>query len=379
MKELVNEIQKTARMMALYEDNESALFAAVNDIPKSDIDDLVKQYSRVVDNFRPVNLLRYDLLNHLKEGSKLSPIVYEDIKKKIRGKESTYFLKYGTTLTESLEQYPDKKKDWFTVWKNPFRVLYVFIYRDKLKSVIEDALQRLSEKIENHLNIQNFSSNRVSFDGATSFGSSYCWLAFYPNTKFNHQRAYQLFLRISGDQFEAGLMPGRKIEEPEAKDVKSFNDIENALLHLEAVKNKVVELNQKLKNYWKFAPGQHAFKWEEFYREGIMAISWKKANLKDLKEYSSTEELAEALGVDDPENSNEVFNIENFRDASIGDIVIANRGKNEAIGIGVIGGPYEYHPEKSDFSHVRKVNWLVNKPIPVEKSFRPDTFSPTKE
>jgi hypothetical protein len=25
------------------------------------------------------------------------------------------------------------------------------------------------------------------------------------------------------------------------------------------------------------------------------------------------------------------------------------------------------------------VNWLVNKPIPVEKSYRPDTFSTTKE
>ena len=363
--------------MALYEDDESALFTAVNDIPKSDIEGLVKQYSRVLDNFRPVNLLRYDLLNQLKEGNKLSSAVYEDIKEKIRGRDSAYFRKYGTTLTESLVQYPYKKKDLFTAWKNPFRVLCVFIYRDKLKSDIEDALQKLSEEIENRLDLHNFSSNRVSFDGATNFGSSYCWLALYPNTKLNHQRAYQLFLRISGDQLEAGLIPGWKIEEPEPKDVKTFNDIENALLHLGAVKSRVVELNQKLRNYWKFAPGPHAVKWDEFYREGIMAISWEKA--KDLNIYTSTEELAEALGIDDPERSNEVFNIENFRDASIGDIVVANRGKNEAVGIGVIEGAYEYHPEKGDFSHVRKVNWLVNKPIPVEKSFRPDTFSPTKE
>jgi MoxR-like ATPase len=379
MNELANGIQKTASTMALYEGNESALFAAVNDIPKSDIDDLVKQYSRVVDNFRPVNLLRYELLNQLKEGNKLSSSVYEDVKEKIRTKDSAYFLKYGTTLTESLVQYPNKKKNWFTAWKNPFRVLYVFIYRDKLKSDIEGALQKFSEEIENRLDLNNFSSNRVGFDGTANFGSSYCWLAFYPNTKLNHQRAYQLFLKISGDQFEAGLMPGWKIQEPEAQDVKRFDDIESALLHLRAVKNKVVELNQRLRNYWKFAPGQHAVKWEEFCREGIMAISWKEANLKDLRTYSSTEALAEALGVEDPENSNEVFNIENFRDASIGDIVIANRGKREAIGIGVIKGAYEYHPEKNDFSHVRKVNWLVTKPIPVAKSFRPDTFSPTKE
>ncbi len=379
MKEFVNEIQKTAKAMALYEDNESTLFAAVNDIPKSDVNDLVKQYSRVVDNFRPVNLLRYELLNRLKEGDKLSSALYDDIKEKIRGKNADYFRKYGAALTESLVKYPDKKKDWFTAWKNPFRVLYVFMYRDKLKSDTEGTLQRLTQEIQSRLNLNNFSSNRVDFDGATNFGSSYCWLAFYPNTKLNHQRAYQLFLQICGDHLEAGLMPGWKIQEPEPKDVRSFDNIENALVHLEAVKSRAVELNQKLRNYWKFAPGQHAVKWDEFHREGIMAISWDRANLKDLNKYGSTEELAEALGVDDPESSNEVFNIENFRDASIGDIVIANRGKKEAIGIGVIESAYEYHPERTNFPHVRKVNWLVNQPIPVEKSFRPDTFSPTKE
>ncbi len=379
MDELVNEIQKTAKAMALYEHNESALFAAVNDIPKSDVDDLVKQYSRVVDNFRPVNLLRYELLNQLKKGNKLSSALYEDIKEKIRGKNSDYFRKYGTTLTESLVKYPDKKKDWFTAWRNPFRVLYVFMYRDKLKSDTEGALQKLTQEIETRLDLNNFSSNRVGFDGATNFGSSYCWLAFYPDTKLNHQRAYQLFLQILADHLEAGLMPGWKIQESEPKDVRSFDNIENALLHLEAVKSRAVELNEKLRNYWKFAPGQQAARWEEFHREGIMAISWVKANLKDLNQYSSTEELAEALGVDDPESSNEVVNIENFRDASIGDIVIANRGKKEAIGIGVIEGAYEYRPERTNSPHVRKVNWLVNKPILVEKSFRPDTFSPTKE
>ena len=84
------------------------------------------------------------------------------------------------------------------------------------------------------------------------------------------------------------------------------------------------------------------------------------------------------MGVEDVDNSNQIWNIENFRDASIGDVVIANKGKSKSLGIGVITGEYEYAPKRQEYKHIRKVNWLINDLVDFEKTiFRPDTFTPT--
>ena len=89
-------------------------------------------------------------------------------------------------------------------------------------------------------------------------------------------------------------------------------------------------------------------------------------------------ELADKIGVEDPKNSNEVLNLESFRDAGIGDIVVANRGQRIAVGVGVIEGPYEYRADRSEYWHVRKTRWLTSTELKFDKAmFRPDTFSPT--
>ena len=88
--------------------------------------------------------------------------------------------------------------------------------------------------------------------------------------------------------------------------------------------------------------------------------------------------MRDDLGVEDSDNSNQIWNIENFRDASIGDVVIANKGKSKALGIGVITGEYEFKPERKENKHIRKVKWLINQLVDFEKTiFRPDTFTPT--
>ena len=120
-----------------------------------------------------------------------------------------------------------------------------------------------------------------------------------------------------------------------------------------------------------------AIYWEEFYRKGIIAIGWD--DLGDLNEYT-TEKLAEALNVENPNNSNQIHNIENFRDASIGDIIVARNGRSKSLGIGVITGEYTFDNERTEYKHIRKVNWLINHPVDFEKTiFRIDTFSPTRK
>jgi len=379
MIESVDNIQAGVRKMQQLEHDEKSLFIAINELPVEDIEALVDQYVHVVENFRPVNLLRYEAANLLKSGKKLDKAILEDLKNRIRHRDADYFQKYGNKLVETLKAYPQKKIDLFTVWKNPYRILYGFIYRGRFKEEIELALRELEKQIREKLDLKGFLSNTVSFEGTANFGSSYCWMAFYPQSKLNHQRAYQLFLQLNGKDIDAGVMPGWKIDDSESKDVRSFHDIEKAIEHLATVKTRASELNANLHDHWKVAPGPGASNWDEFYRDGIMAINWSDSDLGDLTQYRTSEELGEALGVEDVQKSNTIYEIENFRDAAIGDTVIANRGRKEAVGVGVIEGVYEYHPEKLDFRHVRRVKWYINKSVAVEKPFRPDAFSATKE
>jgi len=174
---------------------------------------------------------------------------------------------------------------------------------------------------------------------------------------------------------EAGIAPGWDINDKPSNSVEELNTIEEVIEKLDASKETVVNKNNLLIDYWKFAPGENGSHWDEFYKEGIIAIGWD--NLEDFNSYT-TEELAEILNVEESSNSNQIWNIENFRDASIGDIVIANKGRSKCLGIGVIKGESVFDDKRTRYKHVRKVNWLINHLIDFEKTiFRADTFSPT--
>ena len=47
------------------------------------------------------------------------------------------------------------------------------------------------------------------------------------------------------------------------------------------------------KNYWIYSPGEQAYKRDEFFNEGIVALGWDKLN--DLTEYDSRNEITDAL------------------------------------------------------------------------------------
>ena len=36
-------------------------------------------------------------------------------------------------------------------------------------------------------------------------------------------------------------------------------------------------------DYWVYAPGEQAYKWDEFFNEGIMAIGWDIGDLRNFK------------------------------------------------------------------------------------------------
>jgi 5-methylcytosine-specific restriction protein B len=380
MQKALEIIQKHAKELKRLEQSEQYLFETLNSKSKAELDGLISDFSFVRSDytstrFQPVNLLRFDILYLLQYGAQVSSETVEDIKTKIIQKDEEYFSKYGDILVNALKSYPQKKKSPFVNWQRNFCIFFPFIYSNPIKKDTTDALDKIVDGLEKELKLKNYKSHIVDFNGPQNYGTSYCWIAGFPENKISHRKAYQLFLKLGAEKIEAGILAGWDVNDKSSNNLEDFNTIAEAIAKLKASKEIVEKKNNALINYWKFAPGENGIFWDEFHKDSIIAIGWDK--LTDLKTYT-TETLAEDLGIEDSDNSNQIWNIENFRDASIGDVVIANKGKSKALGIGVITGEYEFRPERKEYKHIRKVKWLINHLVDFEKTiFRPDTFTPT--
>lgn len=112
--------------------------------------------------------------------------------------------------------------------------------------------------------------------------------------------------------------------------------------------------------YWIYAPGDNASKWDEFYKDGIMAIGW--GVFGDLKQFTDKDKLKEKLDKEfgtDSDHKNDFLAIWQFaNDIQIGDIVYAKKGINQIIGRGIVTSDYQFDNSVTDeYKHIRKVNW----------------------
>jgi 5-methylcytosine-specific restriction enzyme B len=114
------------------------------------------------------------------------------------------------------------------------------------------------------------------------------------------------------------------------------------------------------KKYWLYAPGEDAKMWEEFYREGVMGLGWEA--LGDLNNYKSKKEIVSKLqkiqGTSSSKMNDATANYEFKEVISIGDIVIAKKGRGELLGYGEVTSAYYFDNTKSHYQKFRKVNWL---------------------
>jgi MoxR-like ATPase len=110
---------------------------------------------------------------------------------------------------------------------------------------------------------------------------------------------------------------------------------------------------------WAYAPGPKAQFWEEFYREGIMAIGWDE--LGDLGQYPDHATMAQKLtgayrlATFPVNDSRACFDFRYSMER--GDQVIVKRGRDEVVGYGTVTGDYEFRPERATYRNVRKVRW----------------------
>ena len=119
--------------------------------------------------------------------------------------------------------------------------------------------------------------------------------------------------------------------------------------------------NNSNKQYWLYAPGENARKWDEFYEKGIIGLGWDE--IGDLTQYTSRDEirkaLIEAYGGDGSKKNDVSANDDFLNKIKVGDVIIAKKGRGELLGYGVVTSNYEYDKSRSEYQKIRKVDWKL--------------------
>jgi 5-methylcytosine-specific restriction protein B len=318
-------------------------------------------------------------------GATITSELVEEIKQRIRRKDTHYFSHLPETVVKEMLEYELGKRDLFANWQRPWAVFHPFFYRGTVKETTQLYLGQLCGQLRNDLDLKDYDFHWVDFYGASNFGSDWSWLALFPIQRESHKDGYQFFIRISHTP-EAGRVAGHELVNPQGNLLHHVNSYTEALAYLEKVKPGILQLNNESKNHYKLSPGSQAVHWKWFYEDGIAAIDYTSTDIGDLSQYKSLGEVNLAVGLPENSSSNVTWNLWLFKTANIGDIVFANKGVNSAIGIGIIESDYYYDGAAATNKQRRKINWITNKVYNYKPNtlthyktlFRPDTFSPTK-
>jgi hypothetical protein len=109
---------------------------------------------------------------------------------------------------------------------------------------------------------------------------------------------------------------------------------------------------------WLIAPGRDAGHWEEFYRNGFVAIGFR--GIGNLARFKSADEIAEefkALGSSTSSKNNATTCFDFAHTMKEGDLVLVKKGRHSIVGYGIIRGPYQYDETRADFRNIRLVRW----------------------
>lgn len=383
MNEQIQFISKLAAQYKIYAEQTEELFAAINQLSELTIKAICDEYASS-ERFQPVNLLRAETARQLLDGVNISKETIEEIKRKMRAKDLKYFTHLPAEFLSELENYAVGKRDWFANWQKDWNVFHTYFYRGKTKETTQIYLEQICKQLLNDLQLKDYTFHSVDFQGASNYGAFWCWLALYPQNKSSHKEARQFFLKIK-PEIEVGRVDGSNIEaqEHQTEIVESYEQIVEVFHKL---KPEIVQYNRRIRNYFKFSPGEQAKHWEQFKQDGIAALSYNNLPIEDISSVSSREELNLAVGFPADSLSNETWNLWLFKTANVGDVIFASKGVSTCLGIGLIEGEYYFDEEAESYKHRRKVNWITDKVYnyaadsfqDYKTLFRFDTFSPTK-
>jgi 5-methylcytosine-specific restriction protein B len=109
--------------------------------------------------------------------------------------------------------------------------------------------------------------------------------------------------------------------------------------------------------YWKVAPGEQAWQWEECLEGGFIGVGWEElGDITDLSKKEFDERLQVALEAHPDWKKGGASQVWTFSRIKEGDRIVANRGTSEVVGIGTVIGPY-YYQEGTTYAHRLPVEW----------------------
>lgn len=189
------------------------------------------------------------------------------------------------------------------------------------------------------------------------------------NAISSKQIGFDNFISLTAKAYEESDLENKK----QGLKIKEQNDEEleenNSAINNSANQDSLGDSGVSNPKYWFYAPGPNACKWEEFYKNGIMAIGW--GYLEDLTKYASKEAMKDKMREHDNKPNESYMNDglatwQFCHEINVGDIVYAKKGKETLVGRGIVESGYIYDPKQNEYSHIRKVKWTHNKEVKVE-------------
>ncbi len=114
--------------------------------------------------------------------------------------------------------------------------------------------------------------------------------------------------------------------------------------------------------YWMYAPGEGSRLWGEFYKNSIMGIGWDE--MGNLKQYKSKDDMKirmkELYGEEYSYIHQALATWQFANEVQIGDIIYAKKGIHKIVGRGIVTSDYIYDSSRSEYTHIRKINWTHN-------------------
>lgn len=112
-------------------------------------------------------------------------------------------------------------------------------------------------------------------------------------------------------------------------------------------------------HYWLYSPGHGGEKWDEFYKEGIMAIGWELGDLSKFENKAQIKAKMRAEYNSELSYRNDVHAVWQFaHEIKKGDIIFVKRGIYQIIGRGEVESDYIYDNSRTDgYKNIIKVKW----------------------
>ena len=208
-----------------------------------------------------------------------------------------------------------------------------------------------------------------------SFPTYFMFIIDPENEFFVKPSVAKWFLEMTGNKYssqvDAQMYKTLKEEAKRLQDEMNQYNPKNLIDIQSAIWVAYSESSKKLsKRYWKISPGENAWQWEECKRDGFIAIGWPElgdpSSLNEAEFKEKATAIEKELGGEYAKSSSS--QVWKFRNIKAGDIIIANRGQKEVVGIGRVIEEYFFDGSEERYPHKLGVDWFdteirrVNKP-----------------